>query len=90
MGTPLRRYKGRSISLLFPPSGAGELAEIMRAVKQGHHMEAHDAVRVRKGGGLIDVSVSHSPIMDANGRIVGASAIAHNISARKRLEQKQA
>lgn len=44
-------------------------------------------MRVRKDGAQIEVSVSQSPIMDADGRLVGASAIAHDISDRKRLER---
>jgi two-component sensor histidine kinase len=46
-------------------------------------------VRRRKDGSLIDISLTVSPVKDANGRIIGASKIARDISDRKRAEQQQ-
>ena len=44
-------------------------------------------MRVRKDGTNIDVSVTISPIRDANGAIVGASKIARDITERKQAEE---
>jgi carbon storage regulator CsrA len=87
-GYTAQEVKAQHISLLFPPGRAAELTEIMRAVQRGKRMEAQDTVRVRKGGGPIAVSVSVSPIRDAEGRITGASAIARAIPDRKHREEK--
>jgi len=45
-------------------------------------------VRIRKGGGLIDVAVTVSPVRDASGRIVGASKIVRDITDKRRTREQ--
>jgi two-component system sensor kinase FixL len=47
---------------------------------------SHEAVRVTRDGRLLNVSLTVSPIVDATGRVVGASAIARDITEAKRVE----
>jgi PAS domain S-box-containing protein len=64
-----------------------ELKAIKR-VRNGEHVPPFEAVRRRKDGHDIHVSVSVSPIRDRQGQLVGASAIVRDITERKRLEEQ--
>src|SRR5262249_45196777 len=50
-------------------------------------IEHYETVRRAKDGRRIDISLTISPLRDSQGRIVGASKIARDITARKRTEQ---
>ena len=75
---------GRSVSLLIPTEHPDELPTIMARLRRGERVEPYDTRRVDKQGRRLDVSVTISPIIGAGGRVVGASAIARDISERKR------
>jgi PAS domain S-box-containing protein len=75
---------GRFLAMVAPPERAGELEGLRAQVQRGEHIEHHETVRVRKDGVRIAVSVSISPIKDAEGRIVGASSIERDITERAR------
>jgi PAS domain S-box-containing protein len=77
---------GRPIALLFPPDRLNEEDVILDRIRRGERIDHFETVRRRKDGREIDVSVTISPIRDANGRIIGASKIARDISDRKRVE----
>lgn len=79
---------GRPISLLYPRDRENETQEIMKKIRSGEGVEYFESVRVTKDGRKVDVSVSASPIRDSDGEIVGASTIARNISAQKRVEDQ--
>ncbi len=78
---------GRSVTLLIPDSRRDEEAGIVDQIRRGRRIDHFETVRQRKDGSLVDVSLTVSPIKDADGRIVGASKIARDITARKRAEQ---
>ena len=77
---------GKSISLLAPPDRSDDLTEILRKVKRGGSISHFETARLKKGGTRIDVSLTVSPVVDIEGRIVGASGIARDISERKHQE----
>ena len=77
---------GKSISLLAPPDRADDLTEILRKVKRGGRISHFETARLKKDGTRIDVSFTVSPVIDIEGRIVGASGIARDISERKHQE----
>ena len=77
---------GRPISMLLPPDRPHEVEEILRKLKRGEEIAHFETVRIRKDGSLIDVSVTVSPIRDADGKLTGASTIARDIGARKTAE----
>jgi PAS domain S-box-containing protein len=77
---------GRPIALLMPPDRPDELPAIMERLRRGERVEHFETVRLRKDGTRVDISVTVSPVRDAEGRVVGASAIARDIGERKRLE----
>jgi PAS domain S-box-containing protein len=77
---------GKHISFLAPSDRPDEIPEILRKIAQGESIEHYESVRVAKDGRLLDVSISVSPLRDAKGDVVGASAIARDITAQKRAE----
>ncbi|HTL66041.1 MAG TPA: PAS domain S-box protein [Lacunisphaera sp.] len=77
---------GRSIIVVIPADRHGEEADILSRIRRGEQIENYETVRRRKDGRLIDVALTISPIKDAQGRITGASKIAHDITLRKRTE----
>jgi two-component system CheB/CheR fusion protein len=77
---------GKPITLLLPPGVQEEEKQTLLRLAAGERVEHFDTVRVTKDGRRIEVSVAASPIKDSNGRIIGASKIARNITERKRVE----
>ncbi|MCM3869741.1 MAG: PAS domain S-box protein [Pyrinomonadaceae bacterium] len=78
---------GQSISRLIPTQRRAEEERILSYIRQGENLEHFETQRVRKDGKLIDVSVTVSPIKDAEGKVVGASKVARDITERKQMEQ---
>jgi PAS domain S-box-containing protein len=79
---------GRHVGLLVPPDRPDEVPAIMERLKRGERIEHYETVRRRKDGQRLDMSVTISPVKDGRGRIIGASAIARDITARKRAEDE--
>jgi two-component system, LuxR family, sensor kinase FixL len=77
---------GQSIALIVPASQREELERIISEIAQGRRVASHETVRVTRDGRLVNVSLTVSPILDATSRVVGASAIARDITAAKRVE----
>jgi len=78
---------GKPISVLMPPENDDEFSSIMERLRRGEQIAHHETVRVRKGGERLVVSVTISPIRSESGEIIGASAIARDITTRAREEQ---
>jgi len=81
---------GKSILTLIPPSHHSEEHQILSRIRNGERIEHYETVRKRKDGTIIDISLTVSPLRDAQGRIVGASKIARDITERKLLQAQQA
>ena len=77
---------GRNVSMLVPPDHPNDVPEILLKLKQGEAIEHYETQRMRKDGTTINVALDVSPIRDAKGGIIGASAIARDITERKRAE----
>jgi len=80
---------GRPLSTLVPPEHPDELPAIMERVRRGEHFDHFETQRVRKDGSRVEVSLTISPIRDAEGKVVGASKIARDITARKEDERRR-
>lgn len=78
---------GRSIMMIIPPDRPDEEPKILERLKRGERVDHFETIRVRKDGRRINISVTISPVKDADGRIVGASKVARDISERVRHEQ---
>ena len=78
---------GKPISILAPKDHPDEIPEILAKIRRGEPIEYFETVRVTKDGKRLNVSISVSPIRDANGDIVGASAIARDVTGQRRAEE---
>jgi PAS domain S-box-containing protein len=79
---------GQPITVLIPSELQHEERDILERIGARKRTEHYETIRVTKAGKRIDVSLSISPIEDSNGRLVGAFKIAHDISDRKKHEEK--
>lgn len=71
---------GRDIAVLFPPHRPHELADLLARVRGGETIEDFHTERVRKDGSLVAVSITMSPVPDIDGRVLGISVIAHDLT----------
>jgi PAS domain S-box-containing protein len=81
---------GQPVTRIFPDGHDEEFAAIMERIRNGQPVEHQDTLRRRKDGSLVPVSVTVSPVKDRNGTVIGASAIAHDVSQQKNLERQRA
>jgi PAS domain S-box-containing protein len=81
---------GRSIKTVIPKHLHTEEDGILSKIKAGERIDHYETTRCRKDGGLVDVSLSISPIKNEHGEIVGAAKIARDITNQKRNESRLA
>jgi PAS domain S-box-containing protein len=86
-GYPAEEAIGQRLHMIVPTHRAGEEDGILESIRAGHKMELGETERVRKDGSLVDVTAAISPIKDAVGKVVGASSISRDITARKRADR---
>ncbi len=77
---------GHSAALLVPLDRRGEVAERIRRIRATGKAESYETVRLRKGGGVVEVAVTQSPILDAAGAVTALSVTVRDISERRRME----
>jgi PAS domain S-box-containing protein len=80
---------GRSVLTLIPPSLHYEEPGIIDRISRGERIEHFETMRVRKDGEPIFISLSVSPVRDRDGRIIGASKIARDVTERKRADEQR-
>ena len=81
---------GQSVTILMPPEQVNEEPDILERIRRGERIDHYETVRRRKDGSILDISLTVSPLRAADGRIVGASKIARDITERKRQQEQQA
>lgn len=81
---------GKPVTTLIPPGRQDEEQRILGRIRRGEPIEHYETVRQRKDGTLLDISLTVSPIKDEEGRVVGASKIARDISDRVQYEKRRA
>jgi diguanylate cyclase (GGDEF)-like protein/PAS domain S-box-containing protein len=77
---------GQPISILSPAQTAGEFSPVLQKIERGEAIEPFETVRRRKNGSLVEISMAVSPVRDAHGRVIAASAISRDITEQKRTE----
>jgi PAS domain S-box-containing protein len=80
---------GQHITLLLPEDRLQEETVIIERICRGERVDHFETVRRRKDGSLIDVSLTISPIRNQDGRVIGASKIARDITERKKTEAER-
>jgi len=89
-GYTVKEVLGKPISMLSPPDLPDEVPQILARLQRGERIDHYETQRMHKDGTRLDVSLTISPIRDASGRIIGASKIARDITARKQMELEAA
>jgi two-component system sensor kinase FixL len=79
-GYAAREMIGRPITMVFPPDRMQEETAILAAIGRGEQLDRYESIRRHKDGRDIPVSVTISPIKDANGNIIGASKIIRDLT----------
>jgi PAS domain S-box-containing protein len=77
---------GKPVTVLMAPEQLDEEPKILEHIRRGERVEHYETIRRRKDGSLIDISLTVSPVKDGEGRVVGASKIARDITERKRAD----
>ena len=77
---------GRSIRVLIPADRQSEEDAVLESIRAGRRVDHFETVRQSRDGHMIPISLTVSPILDADGKVVGASKIARDISDRKQAE----
>lgn len=80
---------GKPITMLIPEDRLDEEPAILARIHAGERVDHFETIRRRKDGTLLDISLTISPIRNSDGRIIGASKIARDISERKRAAERQ-
>ncbi|MBZ5579408.1 MAG: PAS domain S-box protein [Acidobacteriia bacterium] len=78
---------GCPISILLPAERANDQLSIIEKISKGETVSHYETLRKRKDGRLVDVSLTVSALRDPDGRILGASSIARDITERKRTDE---
>jgi PAS domain S-box-containing protein len=79
---------GQPITIVIPEDRQSEEREILTRVRRGERIEHFETIRRRKHGSLISISLTVSPVRNAEGKIVGASKIARDITEQKRNQEQ--
>lgn len=80
---------GRPVTALIPPERQDEEPRILQRIRAGEIIQHYETLRRRKDGSLVSVSLSVSPLRDHEGKVVGASKIARDVTQRARAEAQQ-
>jgi PAS domain S-box-containing protein len=79
---------GQPITIVIPQDRQDEERTILTRIRRGERIEHFETVRQRKQGSLVVISLTVSPVKNADGKIVGASKIARDITEQKRNQEK--
>src|SRR5579862_8850869 len=77
---------GQNIALVVPPDRRGEESRIFAQLCRGEQVNHFETQRVRKDQSVFEVSLSVSPLRDAQGKVIGASEVARDVTDRRRAE----
>jgi PAS domain S-box-containing protein len=80
---------GRHISLIIPPERLAEEDYVLGQIGRGEKVDHFETIRQTKDGRRLNISLTISPVRDADGRIIGASKIARDITEKKRHEKER-
>lgn len=80
---------GQPITIIFPDDRLDEEVGFIARLRRGERIHHFETVRKRKDGLLVPVSLTVSPVRDENGRVVGASKIARDITLQQQIAEQQ-
>ena len=89
LGYTAAEIVGKPITTLLPPDHSEDMSRILERIRRGDRVGHYETQRLAKDGRVIDVSLSISPIRDADGTIIGAAKVARDITERKHAEAER-
>jgi len=89
LGYQTNEVIGKPITLLIPQKMQEKVQDDLARLKRGEQIEHFETVRTTKDGRMINMSVKVSPIRDKNGRVIGASRVARDITQLKQAEEQR-
>jgi PAS domain S-box-containing protein len=81
---------GKPVTMLIPTERRDEEPKILERIRSGERIDHYETIRRRKDGSLIEISLTVSPVRNAEGEVIGASKIARDITERRRAQEQQA
>ncbi len=78
---------GQHIFRIVPPELQEQEEQMLERLRRGESIRHYETWRLARNGARIPVSLTISPVKDANGNIIGASSIARDITQRKQAEE---
>jgi PAS domain S-box-containing protein len=78
---------GRPITIIIPQDLQDEEKEIIRKLRNGERIEHFETLRVTKSGERRNISLTVSPVRDAQGKVVGASKVARDVTERRQIDE---
>src|SRR5262249_36775966 len=78
---------GKPITLVIPPELHSDEAMILGKIRRDERIDHFETIRVTKSGEKIEVSLTISPVKDANGNVIGAAKIVRDITENKKIER---
>ncbi len=88
-GYPETEALGKNISMLYVKDNHHELEVVMNQLRAGKTVEHLETERITKDRRVVHVSITYSPIIDANGNVTGISGIARDIGQKRETELEQ-
>jgi PAS domain S-box-containing protein len=79
---------GQPITIVIPHDRLDEEPAFLTRIRRGERIDHFETIRQQKNGSLIAVSLSVSPVKNAEGKIVGAAKIARDITEQKRSQER--
>jgi two-component system, LuxR family, sensor kinase FixL len=76
---------GKPVSILAAPGREDEMPRLLARIKAGERVDHYETERRHKEGRSIPISLSVSPILDENGRLVGATKFSRDVSNERRM-----
>jgi signal transduction histidine kinase/ActR/RegA family two-component response regulator len=76
--------------LIIPPERHSEEVDVLSHIRRGEKIDHFETVRQAKDGRKVDISLTVSPIKDDQGRIIGASKVARDVTERRRADEERA
>ena len=80
---------GKPGTTLIPRERQDEEPAILARIRRGERIDHYETIRRRKDGSLVEISLTVSPVKNAEGEVVGASKIARDITERRRAQEQQ-
>jgi len=87
LGYSAEEAVGQPITIIIPPELHDEEKHTLKRLRAGARIEHYETCRITRDGQRLDVSLTISPIRNANGIVIGASKILRDVTESKRIEK---